>query len=190
MRLRKVRSAIKKALVGLTNCWSHLKVILLLEENITIGKNVSIGKNVIIKTTDGGEIIIGDNVSIEANCYIYAQHSKIKIGENSFIGFGSQIVAKKSIVIGNETLISAYCVIRDANHGIDTSSTIANQPHTIEEVSIGDDVWLGTHCVVTVGCSVAQGAIVGANAVVTKNVEAYTVVGGVPAKYIKPRPLT
>ena len=183
---RKIRSSIKKILFRITNNINHLKIYFL-EENISFGKNVLIGKNVVIKTTDGGRIVIGDNVSIESNCYIYAQSAEIKIGENTFVGFGSQIMAKKSIEIGEDCLISAYCIIRDANHGISKNMPINSQPHDIKEIVIGNDVWLGTHSVVTAGCTIAQGTVVGANTVVTKDIEPYTIVGGVPAKFIKYR---
>ena len=186
MIIRKIRSAVKKTISKATTVWISFKVYLL-EENIVLGENVVIGGGVVIKTTDGGQITIGDNVSIEGNCYIYAQYGEIIIGENGFIGFGSQIVAKKSIKIGQDSLVSAYSIIRDANHGMKKSSSISSQSHDTKEIVIEDDVWLGAHSVVTAGCTIAQGAVIGANGVVTRDVEAYTVVGGVPAKFIKMR---
>jgi len=184
--LRKIRSLIKKLLQKFISLFVRLKCYLL-EDGITFGKNVILGKNVIIKTTDGGSIVIGDNVSIESNCYIYAQSGEIVIGQNVFIGVGSQITAKQSIKIGNDTLIAAYSIIRDANHGIKKSTSINTQPHDIKAISIEDDVWLGAHSVITAGSIIGQGAVVGANAVVTKDIEPFTVVGGVPATFIKNR---
>ena len=186
MIIRKIRSAVKKIISKATTVWISFKVYLL-EENIVLGKNVVIGRGCVIKTTDGGIITIGDNVSIEGNCHIYAQYGEIIIGKNGFIGFGSQIVAKKSIKIGNDSLISAYSIIRDANYGIIKSTTIASQAHDVKEIVIEDDVCLGAHSVVTSGTTIHKGALVGANTVVTKDVEAYTVMGGVPARFIKMR---
>lgn len=183
---RKIRSSIKRMLSSITNVFNHFKLYFL-EENISFGKNVTIGKNVIIKTTDDGQIIIGDNVSIEANSYLYAKGGKIFIEKNSFIGFGSQIVSKKSIKIGDNSLFSAYTVIRDANHGMDKDRLINAQAHDVKEIVIKDDVWLGVHSVVLAGCTIEHGVIVGANAVVTKDIEANTLVGGVPAKFIRER---
>jgi len=183
---RRIRSFFKKSFVFYINRINRIK-IKLLEENISLGKNIKIAKNVNIKTTDGGKIIIKNNVSIEENCCIYAQYGTIIIDCNSFIGFGSQIVAKKSIKIGKNALISAYSIIRDANHGIKKSVCINSQSHTIKEITIKDDVWIGAHTVVTAGSEIDQGVVVGANAVVTKYIEPYTVVGGIPAKFIKKR---
>jgi acetyltransferase-like isoleucine patch superfamily enzyme len=186
MIIRKIRSFIKKTISNTVTLWNHLKIYLL-EENVTFGKNVVIGRRVVIKTTDGGKITIADHVAIESNCYIYAQRGEITIGKNTFIGSGSQIVAKKSIKIGKDNLISAYTILRDANHGTNKDSPITMQEHVVKSISIEDDVWLGSHAVVTAGNNIRQGAVVGANAVVTKDVDAYAIVGGVPAKFIRKR---
>jgi len=184
MIIRKIRSFIKKTISNTVTLLNNFKIYLL-EENVTLGKNVVIGRGVIIKTTDGGKITIGNNVSIESNCYIYAKYGEITIGDNAFVGFGTQIVALKSVSIGRDNLISAYCIIRDANHRIKRGVTINMQPHDVLEIVIFDNVWLGSHCVVTKGSIIGEGAVIGANSVVTKSVEEYTVVGGVPAKFIK-----
>lgn len=186
MLKRKLRSLIKKISLGLTNWWNYIKVMLL-EENIKLSKNVNLGKNIILKTTDGGSIVIGDNVSIEANSYIYAQYGTIEINENTFIGYGTQIVAKESITIGKDCLIASYCVIRDNNHNINSNQLINKQGHTIAPIIIGNDVWIGTHCTITKDKTIHNGAVIGANSVVTKDVEEYSVVGGVPTKFIKKR---
>ena len=182
----KLKSFVKVSSRNIINTWNHIKVYLL-EENVFLGKKVVIGGGVIIKTTDGGKITIEDNVSIEGQCYIYAQGAEIHIGQRGFVGYGTQIVAKQAIQIGDDVLISAYSVIRDANHGISKEQTINTQRHEVEMITIGNVVWLGAHAVVTAGCDIGEGAVVGANAVVTKDVESYTVVGGVPARFIKHR---
>lgn len=186
MLIRKTRSFVKKIIAQYISISSYLK-IKILEDNIFISKNVSIGKNVKIRTTDNGKVIIKKNVSIEDNVEIIAQNSQIIIEENTFIGKGTQIVSKESISIGEDCLIAAYCVIRDNNHNIKKNQLINFQGHSIKSIFIENDVWLGTHCVVTAGCRIGEGSVVGANAVITKDVDKYTVVGGVPAKFIKKR---
>lgn len=183
---RKIQSSLKKISARVVNVVAKSKIYLL-EENITLGKNVVIGGSVVIKTTDGGKIIVDDNVSIESNCYIYAKRGLIRIGKESFLGMGSQVVALKSIDIGVGCQVAAYCIIRDADHGTKAGNRISSQEHMVKNIIINDDVWLGSHVVVTKGNIIGKGAVVGANAVVTKNVESYTIVGGVPAKYIKGR---
>ena len=133
--IRKVRSTIKKMYAMYLNRSNHIKLYML-EENIVVGKNIKFGKNIKIKTTDNGKITIGDNVSIEDNVYIYAQKGEILIKDNTFIGYGSQIVSKESITIGENNLVSAYTVIRDANHGIKKSSLISRQLHDTKAITI------------------------------------------------------
>ncbi|MDD4672229.1 MAG: DapH/DapD/GlmU-related protein [Bacteroidales bacterium] len=58
---------------------------------------------------------------------------------------------------------------------------------TVRETIIGKDVWIGAFSIVMTGIKIGDGAIIAAGSVVTKNVEAYFVYGGVPAKKIKPR---
>jgi acetyltransferase-like isoleucine patch superfamily enzyme len=55
------------------------------------------------------------------------------------------------------------------------------------EIIIEDDVWIGSNAVILSNCTIGKGAIIGAGAVVTRNVDSYTVVGGVPAKLVKKR---
>lgn len=108
------------------------------------------------------------------------------------------------IYIGNYTSI-AQDVVLDAgfHHNTDSVSTFPfnaffkelyaekkyhiNHPKTKGDIHIGSDVWLGEGCMIMGGVTIGDGAVVGARAVVTKNVEAYSVVGGVPAKHIKYR---
>lgn len=186
MIVRKFKSLIKQLFRKFTSLRLRAKCYLF-GDGITFGKNISLGKNVVIKTTDGGRILIGDDVSIEANSYIYAQEGEITIGSHTFIGSGTHIVARESIKVGDHCLIAAYTVIRDADHGIKLGLLINSQPHTVSPISIGNDVWTGSHSVITKGCTIGDGAVVGANAVVTKNVESMSIVGGVPAKFIKNR---
>jgi len=61
------------------------------------------------------------------------------------------------------------------------------QKNKCKEVVIEDDVWIGANVVVSPGVHIKRGAIVGANSVVTKDVDAYSIVGGAPAKFIKYR---
>lgn len=156
-------------------------------ENIQFGKNVGIGRNVKLRSYYGGRITIGNNVYIQDRVEIYCQNGTINIGDNSFIGKGSEIVARENIMIGKDALISAYCIIRDANHGMKMNKLIREQEFTFASIIIGNDVWIGTHAVITDGVHIGDGSIIGANAVVTKNVEPNSISAGVPSKHIKYR---
>lgn len=186
MILRKIRSSIKLLLKKINSTFSKFK-ILILEENIILGKKVFLNKNIKMKTFDNGKIIIKENVSIEDNVEIIAQNAIITIEANTFIGCGTQIIAKKSISIGKDCLIASYSVLRDNNHNINKNEIIRKQGHSISPIIVENDVWVGTHCTITAGTNIHKGAVIGANSVVTKDIEEYTVVGGVPANFIKKR---
>jgi acetyltransferase-like isoleucine patch superfamily enzyme len=61
------------------------------------------------------------------------------------------------------------------------------QPHKYEKIRIEDDVWIGANVTILKGVNIAEGAVVGAGAVVTKNVPSYSIVAGVPAKIVGSR---
>jgi acetyltransferase-like isoleucine patch superfamily enzyme len=120
-----------------------------------------------------------------------SEFQSIEIGENSEIGDRCTIDPFPSTIkIGKEVLIAANCYIRAGNHVYDNPNIpIRLQGHTGKPIRIEDNVWIGANCTILSGVTIGQGAIVAAGAVVTKNVESMTIVGGVPAKLLKSRRL-
>jgi len=125
------------------------------------------------------------------NCKLYAsEFSKIKIGFNASFNSNVMINArgKGNISIGNNVLIGPNVVLRSSNHSFNsTEIPVIDQGMTEGEIIIHDDVWIGSNAVILPNCKIGEGSIVAAGAVVTSNVDSYTVVGGVPAKLIKKR---
>lgn len=159
----------------------------LLYPNCRFGRGVYLGPRAIVKTTDGGSIMIGNNSVIERNCFIVATRGHIEIGSDCFIGQGSFICANESIQIGNFALIAEYVTIRDQNHGTDVGDVpFCHQPSSSEPISIANNVWLGAKSTVVAGSRIEENVICAAGAVVVcKKISANSVVGGVPAKTIK-----
>ena len=83
--------------------------------------------------------------------------------------------------------MGAFVQILDQGHGFEKDELIMNQSAVIENVVIGKDCWIGTGAKILKGVNVGNGAIIGANAVVTKDVPEYAIVVGVPAKILKYR---
>jgi acetyltransferase-like isoleucine patch superfamily enzyme len=92
-----------------------------------------------------------------------------------------------TITIGNDLRMGPGTMIYSSNHGIRKGSLIRSQPMTQKNVTIGNDVWLGSNVVVTAGVTIGDGAIVAAGAVVNKDIPPFTIAAGVPAKPIKGR---
>lgn len=110
----------------------------------------------------------------------------IEIGSDVFINRGVYIVAPMSVQIGDNVLIGPYVVINSGMHHYENPAVpIREQGHKELPVIIEDDVWIGAHAMILPGITIGRGAIIGAGSVVTKNVPAFAVVGGVPARLIK-----
>ena len=106
----------------------------------------------------------------------------IHIGENVFINAGCSFQDQGGITIGDECLIGHHTVIATLNHEEQPERRGDLHP---APVIIGNQVWIGANATILPGVTIGDGAIVAAGAVVTKDVPANTVVGGVPARVIK-----
>lgn len=146
-----------------------------------------------------GNIDLGENVKTFPGVRIDAQ-SSVKVGRfTSINGPGTEICcAINSIEIGAFCSIARQVSIQEYDHRSDRISTsgIASSIFGLTKnedlvskggISIGNDVWIGSKVTITSGVTIGNGAIIAANSVVTKDVEPYAIVGGVPAKTIKMR---
>lgn len=106
----------------------------------------------------------------------------ITLGKNIFINSGCCFQDWGGITIGDDTLIGHNVVIATINHGMLPEKRHDNIPSS---VVIGKNVWIGSNSTILPGVTIGENAIIAAGAVVTKDVEANTVVGGVPAIFIK-----
>jgi len=113
----------------------------------------------------------------------------VSVGNNCYIGTGAQFYPWNApISIGNNVLIAAGVRMITRKHGFaDLSHPMAKQGYTNAPIVVQDDVWIGFGAVILPGVTIGRGSIVGANAVVTRDVEPYTIVGGVPARLIRRR---
>lgn len=103
-------------------------------------------------------------------------------GKRVFVNSGCRFQDQGGIVIGDDVLVGHNCVIATLNHNENPEQRGNLLP---KPVRIGDKVWIGANVTILPGITVGEGAILAAGAVVTKDVPARTVVGGVPAKIIK-----
>lgn len=115
---------------------------------------------------------------------------EISIGDNVTLNDFCHIACINQVIIGNNVLVASRVFITDHFHGKidalekDISPSDRNL-YSKGPVIIHDNVWIGEGVVVMPGVTIGKGAIIGANAVVTRDVPAYAVVGGNPAKVIK-----
>lgn len=129
----------------------------------------------------------GKKLIIYPNVYIIFSH-KISVGDRVAINVGTYLEGRGGIKMGNNILIGPNVVFATAGHGNSrTDIPMFQQPVTLGEIVIEDDVWIGANVVINMGVTIHKGCIIAAGSVVTKDVPPYSVYGGVPAKFISNR---
>ncbi len=164
--------------------WFKIKI-----HSIEAGDGCLIKRNSEFHLTDGAKLKIGNNVVIQD--YSFFQLTKpspvVIIGDDVVIGRHNMITAKGNITIGSHTRTGAFVQILDHGHGFERGKLIKDQMAIISDTVIGEDCWIGTGAKILKGVRVGNGVVIGANAVVTKDIPDYAIAGGVPAKIIKYR---
>ena len=152
-----------------------------------VGPKCSIGARLHVRNAHG--ISVGTRVEMEHDLYLklVATSALLRIGDYAFVGRGCEIDVALSVIIGAHTLLAPGVFITDHNHQQARGARLDEQGIDSSAVVVGADVWLGTGCTVLAGVTIGDGAIVGAGAVVTGNVKPYTIVAGVPARFIRTR---
>ena len=160
-------------------------------DNIQLGNGVYLDQGSYLHACPGG-IEIGEDSIVMHGAVLHVYNFRdlpkagIKIGRNSLVGEYSVIRGQGGVEIGDRVYTSPFTQIIAVNHVFDDPDRpFVDQGITAEGIVIEDDVWLGAGAVITDGVRVGKGAIVAAGAVVTKDVPAHTVVGGVPARPIR-----
>jgi acetyltransferase-like isoleucine patch superfamily enzyme len=174
---------------------------------IDILTKLGVGQSIIKKMNDLYQYIPVTEVMEILKEHIYNTYQIKYLTTNISIGeftYGQPVV--KSWGEGTTLTIGKFCSIANGvsiflggNHNCDWCTTypfniflsnynyIIGHPSSNGDVIIGNDVWIGSDVKIMSGVTIGNGCIIGANALVTKNVSDYSVVGGVPAKFIKKR---
>ncbi|MDH5388279.1 MAG: acyltransferase [Gammaproteobacteria bacterium] len=154
------------------------------------GNKIQVGRYVVINA-GFGEISFSNGVYINNYCNLTADYEGgyIRIGERSHIDVFSALHGQGGISIGNKCAIASGVVIYSQSNQYkdDNSLDIIDQPIVFKSVVIESDVWIGANATILPGITIGRGAIIGAGSVVNKNVAAYEIVAGVPARTIGKR---
>ena len=184
-----ILSIILNRLKPLQNAW---RLLLLRSIGIEIESECTIATNVVanlgLSKGKRGQIRIGLGSTISQGVIVDAWGGSIAIGENVFVGPYTVIYGHGGVTIGSNTLIAMHSRILSSNHTIpERDSLIRSKPDILLPVTIGEDVWIGAGVTILGGVTVGDGCVIGAGAVVTKDLPAYSIAIGVPAKVIKER---
>jgi acetyltransferase-like isoleucine patch superfamily enzyme len=113
-------------------------------------------------------------------------HSGIRIGRDSLVGEYTVIRGQGGVTIGDRVYTSPFSQLIAVDHVFgDPARPFVDQGITARGIVVEDDVWIGSGAIITDGVRVGKGAVVAAGAVVTADVPAHTVVGGVPARVLR-----
>ena len=172
-------------LVAITRLFSEKKRIKMLENaRYKSGKRGLLIRYVLAKTLCKE---CGMNVSL-AECCWFLNPGMISVGNNVSINPMCYIQGCGGIKIGNDVSIGHHVTIMSADHIYDDLDIpIKDQGCQFKEVVIEDGVWIGAKATILMGVRIGQGAIIAAGAVVTHDVDSFTIVGGVPARMIRSR---
>jgi acetyltransferase-like isoleucine patch superfamily enzyme len=131
-------------------------------------------------------VISGMKVPFDSHVHMWARFydpSRIEIGKDTIIGDHVFLDGRDKLKIGSHVDIASDVMIYNSEHNIHSEDFVAN----VAPVEIEDYVFIGPRAIILPGVRIGKGAVVGAGAVVTKDVEEFTVVGGVPAVKIGER---
>lgn len=128
--------------------------------NIHIGRHARIYPGVLLETQGAGRIVIGDHVVLSR---------------------GVHIVAFASVTLGDHCMVGEYASLRDANHRKSTVS-MRDSGHDCAAIELGRNVWVGRAACVLKGVRIGANSIIGANAVVSRDVPSSSCAVGVPAR--------
>lgn len=158
----------------------------LIEDRAVHGyQDASIGRNCIFR----GEIHLGENVKIADNCDL---RKNVRIGKFTNILRNTEIFG--NVNIGKYSAVARNVTFQQKNHQIHKPSIqhklyrelLNSGLKSVDDgpINVGNDVWIGTQCIILSGVTIGDGAIIGAGSVVTNDVAPYEIVGGTPAKNI------
>ena len=177
-----------------------------------VGNGVSFKKwpDILLRDNADLNLIIGDNVKIDDKLYIRIRHQGVIsiyegarlckdtwlttgnkgiliIGKRTIIGPYNIINAGHGVQIGDDCVFSSFINITSSDHNLAKGVPIMQQGFNGKEVTIGNNVLIGSHVFIKQGVNIGNDAVVGAGSIVLGDVAAGTIVGGNPARFIKDR---
>jgi acetyltransferase-like isoleucine patch superfamily enzyme len=134
-------------------------------------------------------IEVGAYALIGRHSIVLAKGASIRLGDGCNISSCCRIATQNGIEIGNSCLVAAYAYIGPGNHEIDDldKPIIEQGMEPSSGVKIGNNVWIGTRATILDGVTIGDDAVIGAHALVTKDVPAKAIVAGTPAKVLRYR---
>ncbi len=157
---------------------------------IRIGDNAIIDDHCLLdaKGRDNGGISIGSGVFLGRNSILSCKNGDIVLGDRVNIGFNCEVFSGSRVTLGDDTLVAAYCYFIGGDHApTDIEASVTEQGSRSAGITVGEKCWFGAGVKVLDGITVGAHSIIGAGAVVTRDVPAYAVAVGLPARVVRDR---
>jgi len=142
----------------------------------------------VLEALRDGRLEIGANTLFEPGVWITVPDpGRIRIGSGTFLNLNVMVASQELVEIGDHCMFANGCFITDANHRYDDPDTpITWQGFTSRgPTRIGDNVWCGANVVVTSGVTIGERCVIGANSVVTRDIEPRSIAAGAPATVLR-----
>ena len=147
-----------------------------------------LGRRLELQIARGGEVRFGRFVWLGDGTKIRCHEGVVEIGDKTVLGQECTISAYQRVRIGEQCVVADRAMFIDFDHGVvDVERPIRHQGIYKRELVVGSNVWIGYNACFLRGVRVGDNSIIGSNSVVTRDVPANAVVGGVPAKVIRMR---
>lgn len=165
----------------------RLAAMILRLRGARVGSKSIIGARLLVLRPWG--LHLGERCTLEDDVFfkIVDDGAQVTIGDSVFIGRGVELDVQRAVDIGEHTVIAPGVFIVDHDHGLCARQRIDQQPCRASAVTIGRDVWVGANAVILAGVRIGDGAVIGAGAVVTRDVPPLAVAVGVPARALRLR---
>ena len=156
--------------------------------NIIIGDNVLFLGIVDLRNRENGKIIIENNVMIENNCrFVASKDSTIKIGNGTKVCADAIWNGGADINVGKKCIFAMRSSINSNEHKTEKNIYVQDQGFRYGEVIIEDDCLMGVNVSINKGVKISKGSIIGANSVITKDTEKYSINAGAPSMFLSYR---
>lgn len=173
----------KKVIIGCKSVFTYMKYKILYGSRIQMAKINSLKGRIEINLFSDAKCRIGNFLMTAGPFYIKCtDKAEITIGDNCFFNHNCSLTAAENIVIGNQCMFANNFVVVDHDH--DRKDGKILKELVSAPVKIGNNVWCGANVTVLKGVTIGDGAVIAAGSVVNRDVAAYSVVAGVPARKI------
>ena len=173
----------KKVIIGCKSVFTYMKYKILYGSRIQMAKINSLKGRIEIDLFSDAKGRIGNFLMTAGPFYIKCtDKAEITIGDNCFFNHNCSLTAAENIVIGNQCMFANNFVVVDHDH--DRKDGKILKELVSAPVKIGNNVWCGANVTVLKGVTIGDGAVIAAGSVVNRDVAAYSVVAGVPARKI------